>query len=217
MNTEITNRPFLDIVNRAAKSKATGPAQKLRERFVKAGDETIALCDVSPSMDDLVGSTHHSKFEHLAAALRDLMKGFPRLIIVAFSSTAATVNIADFEAHATNRRRGGYSSLPGCNIGGTMMGDALEYVARRWKPKKTILISDGLPDSEQHALDAVELLTGSIDTIYCGADADPAVAFLRSLSRAGIGTHVTWDGASELAPTLRHLAIEGPSKKAIEL
>ena len=217
MSTEITNRPLLDIVSRAAKAKAVGPAAKLRERFVAAGNETIALCDVSPSMDDLVGSTHHSKFEHLAAALRDLLKGFPNLIIVAFSSTAARVDIASFEAHASTRRGGGYSSLPGCSIGGTCMGLAIEYVAANWKPQKTILISDGLPDNENYALAAIEHLTGSVDTIYCGPDADPAVAFLRSLSRAGIGTHVTWDGASELLPTLRRLAIEGPSRKAIPL
>jgi uncharacterized protein with von Willebrand factor type A (vWA) domain len=219
MTTEIQH-PLLDIVNRALKSKATGPAAKLQERFQNAGSDVIALCDVSGSMWDFVGSTGTSKFDHLVAALKDVVKGFPKLVIVAFSSRAAKATVQDLEEEQLAKRgqmAGRYTVAPFDHLGGgTAMGFALEFVAHNWNPRKTILITDGQPDNENHALAAVELLTGAVDTIYCGPDADPAVDFLRRLSRAGAGTHVTWDSALELAPILRRLALPAP-KGAIQL
>lgn len=219
MTTDLLN-PLADVVNRALKSKATGPAAKLQERFAKAGTETIALCDVSGSMESFVGSSHSSKFDHLVAALEDVVKGFPQLVIVAFSSRAVKSDVATFKAHQKaikGASTGKWTPKPfDCLGGSTAMGDALEFVAANYKPRKTILITDGQPDDEDHALQAVELLTGSVDTIYCGPDADPGVDFLKRLSRAGVGTQVTWDGAAELAPVLRRLALPAP-KGAIQL
>ena len=205
MSKELSN-PLIDIVGRALKSKPSGTAAKMQERFVNAGQDVIALCDVSGSMDDFVGSTRKSKRDHLVAALKDVLQGFPKLVIVAFSSRARQARIQEMEADLAGQP-------VFCMLGGgTDMGGAIEYVAQHWKPRKTLLITDGVADDEDYALAAVEMLTGAIDTIYCGPDNDPSVSFLRKLSRAGVGLHVTWDGASELAPTLRRLALPEPKK-----
>jgi hypothetical protein len=213
MTTELTN-PLLDVVNRALKSKPEGPAAKLHERFANAGSDVVALCDVSGSMESYVGSTHASRFDHLVAALEDVVKGFPKLVIVAFSSRATVSDVASFKNQQQAIRKansGNWAPKPFDALGGsTDMGGALEYVAGRWKPRKTILITDGQPDDQWRALEAVELLTGSVDCIYCGPDADPAVDFLKRLARAGVGTQVTWDGTAELAPVLRRLALPAP-------
>jgi hypothetical protein len=60
MSKELSN-PLLDIVGRALKSKPVGPAAKMNERFTNAGKDVVALCDVSDSMQDFVGSTRKSK------------------------------------------------------------------------------------------------------------------------------------------------------------
>jgi hypothetical protein len=88
--------------------------------------------------------------------------------------------------------------------GGTNLAGALEVAARR-KPRKTIVISDGLPDSEIAALEAAERMTGAIDTIYCGPDEHPAVQFLQKLSRQTGGREVTWDGRHEISGIIRGL------------
>ena len=223
MTNEISS-PLLNVIANALKSQPVGPAAKLKQRFDNAGSDVIALCDVSGSMWDYVGSTGTSKFDHLVAALKDVVQGFPKLLIVAFASTAAETSVRGFEeeqrikhSHILANPQKAWCPAPfDCLGGGTNMGGGIEYVAARWKPRKTILITDGQADCDDHALQAVDLLTGSVDTIYCGPDSDPAVAFLRKLSRAGVGSHVSWDGAAELAPVLRRLALPAP-KGAIEL
>ncbi len=159
----------------------------------------MVLCDCSGSMSDLVGSSGISKFRHLQIALADLEQGFPALRLVAFASLAREVE--------------GSSGLPdpdkGMGLGNsTNLAGALE-VAAGWKPRRTIVISDGLPDSESNALDAAQRMTGAIDTIYCGPDAHPAVLFLQSLSRKTGGHAVVWDGRYEVCGVIRAL-IAGP-------
>jgi hypothetical protein len=216
MTTDLIN-PLQDVINQALKSKASGPAAKLQQRFANAGSDVVALCDVSGSMWDIVGRTGICKFDHLVAALKDVVVGFPQLAMVAFASRGVKATLADFELEMqqkhTQLRSGAFGHVPAPFDylgGGTDMGGAIEFVAGNWKPRKTIIITDGQAQDPNHALQAVDLLTGSVDTIYCGADADPAVDFLRKLSRAGVGTHVSWDGAVELAPVLRRLALPAP-------
>jgi hypothetical protein len=95
-------------------------------------------------------------------------------------------------------------------MGGTDLGKAIE-LASTFRPKKTIIISDGLPDSEVEASAAVDRITGEVDTIYCGPDSDPAIGFLRSLSRRGGGVHITWDGYrhKQLTPVVMGLLTAG--------
>ena len=192
--------PLADVVKRAAQSQVQGPAAKMKRRFADASLEVVVLCDLSSSMLDFIGNSGLRKYEHLAIALKDLMKSFPKVRLVVFNDLPRVLNVA--------------ADLP-YPAGGTAMAKALHFI-KKWKPRKTILISDGLPDDEQAALAAADQLTGAIDTIYCGPDEHPAVEFLRRLSRDTGGVQVTWDGyKGELASSVR--ALIAPPSDAIQL
>lgn len=77
--------------------------------------------------------------------------------------------------------------------GGTALHLALD-LAGTVRPLRTLVISDGQPDSEAAALTAAGAITGSIDVIYCGPDSDTAArAFLTRLARTGGGRYVHSD------------------------
>ncbi len=193
MPEELTS-PLLNIVKRLASTEIKGPAAEMKLRFTGVSDVIAVVCDCSGSMLDLVGSSGISKFRHLQIALADLQQGFPKIRLIAFGSIAKQVKSA--------------SDLPDPAIGAfgnsTNLAAALQ-MAGIWKPWKTIVISDGLPDDEDDALEAAANMTGSIDTIYCGPDAHPAVKFLASLSRRTGGTDVVWSGRYEICGVIRGL------------
>jgi hypothetical protein len=136
-------------------------------------DRIVILADVSPSMETRDGGTREGKtrFQLLQDALRNLPQG---VILIIFSGSAIQVNSA-----ADVRLDAGQ--------GGTALHLGI-LAAVPHKPVRTIIISDGEPDSEPMARDAVNKLTGIIDVVYCG---DPknatALNFLQSLARAGSG------------------------------
>jgi hypothetical protein len=184
--------PLQSIIKRLAGTDIVGPAAKRAQRFTDASDELVVLADCSGSMLDFIGSQGISKFEHLQIALEDVMLAWPRIKILAFASTFREI------ANAKDLPRAGLG-------GGTNLAGAIEYAAK-WRPRKTIIISDGLPDSEAEAIAAAQKITGAVDTIYCGPDAHPAVAFLRKLSREAAGIHFTWEGGrTSIAQTIRGL------------
>ncbi len=195
MSAEVTS-PLRDIIKRAAERQVEGPAGKMKQRFVDASDEIVAVCDCSGSMSDLIGSQNMTKWDHLKIALKDVLLLYPKIRIVAFASYAREVKLNDVPFPA----------------GGTDLGGGLE-AAIRFRPRKTIVISDGLPDNEQYALEAAEQLTGAIDTIYCGPDSHPAIDFLRQLSRDTGGVQVTWDGYKTLSSAVRGLLGPAPDAK----
>ena len=188
--------PLADVIRKAAQSTVEGPAARLKKRFENAGPDRAVLCDCSGSMADLVGSSGLSKYQHMVIALKDVLQSDPKIRLVAFASRAKAIPSPE--------------ELPNPMIGGalgsgTNLGDAL-LLAARWKPRRTIVISDGLPDSEDYALQAVDKLTGAVDTIYCGPDAHPAIQFLRKLSRSAGGSSYRWDGyPHELTTIIRGL------------
>jgi len=182
--------PLQEVIRRAAESKVEGPATKLRARFESASNEIVLLADCSGSMNDLIGSLGMTKAEHLQIALKDVLALYPKIRLIAFHSYAKEIATA--------------AELPK-PTGGTNLARALE-MAGRHKPRKTIVISDGLPDNQETALKAAEAITGAIDTIYCGPDQHPAVEFLNRLSRQTGGKQVTWDGyRGEISTAIRGL------------
>ncbi len=170
--------PLKSIINRLASTEVQGPAAQMKKRFADCSNAIVVLCDCSGSMDDGIGGLDLSKFEHLKIALEDILQTWPQIKLVAFSSLAKEVK--------------GPKNLPPPG-GGTDLARALLFAAK-WRPRKTIVISDGMPDHEGAALAAAQGLTGAIDTIYCGPDEHPAVEFLRRLSRECAGSSVVWDG-----------------------
>jgi hypothetical protein len=182
------------IIERLAKTDIKdGPAAQVRKRYTNASDVIAVLCDCSGSMTDLVGSSGISKFHHLQIALEDLQHGFPKIRLIAFGSTAKEFKTAKEipDPHRT------------APLGhGTNLTAALEMAARL-KPRKTIIISDGLPDESQGPIDIADTMTGSIEAIYCGPDGHPALAFLRSLCHSTGGSAVAWDGRGEISGVIR--------------
>ncbi len=177
MTTDLT-APLLDIVKRAGENKLEGLATKVKRRFVNCSDEILLVCDCSGSMDDLIGSADLTKWDHLKIAVKDVLLLYPKIRLIAFASFVREVKTVD--------------DLP-VPAGGTGLARALK-AAMRHRPRKTIIISDGLPDDEEEAIQVAGQLTGSIDTIYCGPDSHPAVEFLRKLAHDTGGIQVVWDG-----------------------
>jgi uncharacterized protein with von Willebrand factor type A (vWA) domain len=189
MPAEISS-PLQSIVKRLAATQVEGPAARLKARFEDATDNIVVLADCSGSMEDLIGSQNMRKCDHLRIALEDVLLAFPKIKLIAFHFTAKVITDA---ARLREPQ------------GGTNMAAALR-LAQKFKPRKTIVISDGLPDNERAALKAADELTGAIDTIYCGPDAHPAAEFLRKLSRSSGGVSVLWDGMrTGISQTIRGL------------
>lgn len=104
--------------------------------------------------------------------LADALKALPKEVrIIAFSNDAREVrSIAEVWPD-----------------GGTALHLGIDAAAR-FEPVRTIIISDGKPDSEDYARKSVDRLTGIVDVVYCGSPANPqARAFLESLARQGAG------------------------------
>jgi hypothetical protein len=181
--------PLADIIKRAAQTSVEGPAARMKKRFAAASEEIVVLADCSSSMWDLIGNSGLSKFQHLDIALKDVRAGYPEIRLIAFGNGAWEI------------KRG--SGLPPPK-GGTDMEAGLKLAAE-FKPRKTIVISDGLPDNEETALRAADELTGAVDTIYCGPDQHPAAQFLHRLSRSTGGVSATWQGYHQLAAGIRAL------------
>lgn len=193
MSTELSHA-LLSVIQKASETAVEGPTALRARRMKGASSATVVLADVSPSMVDVIGSSGLRKFDHLKIALQDVLKYHPNIRVVAFASQARDIK--------------NLNALPECGRalgGGTNLGDALRHIHND-RPRKTIIISDGLPDSESDATLAADILTGQIDTIYCGPDSHPAAAFLQGLSKRAGGESVVWDGYRDgIAPAIRAL------------
>jgi hypothetical protein len=188
--------PLQEIIRKAMESKAEGPIAKLRKRFDGCSPVIVALVDVSSSMNEGIGALGLSKYQHLQAALKDVFESHPRIKIIAFGWKARMVDNP--------------TQLPAPDDGDTDLAAGLALAARL-KPRKTIVISDGLPTNADRALKVAEKMTGSIDTIYCGQEShDEPIAFLRQLARETGGTEIVWDGyKASIGSTIRAM-LEAP-------
>lgn len=188
--------PLQDIIRKAMESKAEGPIAKLRKRFEGCSPVIAVLCDVSSSMCEGIGALGLSKYRHLEAALKDVFESHPHIKIIAFGWNARMVDDP--------------AQLPPPHDGDTDLAAGLALAARL-KPRKTIVISDGLPTDGDKALKVAGRMTGSIDTIYCGQEShDKPIAFLRQLARDTGGTEIVWDGyKASIGSTIRAM-IEAP-------
>lgn len=191
-STEVSS-PLADVIKRATQKKSSGAISKARAKIEKrmkgASDEILVVCDLSGSMEDPIGVGGVSKYEHLKIALADIKRSYSKVRVILFS-------------YGPQEWAGGPMPEPN---GGTNLAGALAF-ARKWRPKKTIIISDGVPDDEYAAQKEADAITGEVDTIYCGPDGHPAINFLRSLAHSTGGTSLNWDGyRSELASNIRGL------------
>lgn len=193
MPNELTNA-LKSVIQSAAKSLPThtGKTAAYRQRYQGATDRVLIVADTSASMAEPAGPSRR-KLDVLAEAISDL----PYAVI-------------EFNSSVHRRATGQAVVLE--PRGGTALHLALDEAAKD-RPAKTIVISDGEPDSEESALRAAESLTGVIDVIYCGPDGGPGLAFLGRLARSTGGQTVRCDlrrSPGLLLPTIRRLALPAP-------
>jgi len=193
--TNDLSRVFEGVIAQAAKTPhETGETRPFQRRLEGATDAVLILADVSSSMIEMAGARR--KADLLEEALAGVRFGRPQAHVIAFSSWPQEVH-------------------PGCPLpvpsGGTALHQALAYT-EPFRPRQTLVISDGRPDDEAKALSAADSLTGIIDVIYCGPDGDAeAIAFMRRLARAGGGRVVIHDvvKAARTGPAELTSAVKG--------
>lgn len=185
--------PFAGILKVAAGLPAqTGVVARMRQRLESAGSGQVVLADVSASMAGPATGE-----DRRIEVLRRALSGVAVARIVAFSDAPREV----YEA----------ASLPAPG-GGTALHLALDFAARL-SPGRTLVVSDGEPDSEEEALAAVDRVPGVIDVVYCGPAGNfRAQAFLARLARAGGGRYAAHDitrAPEQLGPAVRGLLGSG--------
>ena len=185
-----------DVVRRARDQPVDDPAKKLRERLEGASAETVMILDVSGSMMDALSGKR--KFDYVEIAAKDVWKYFPAIRTVVFDSISRV------------HRNG--APIP-FTKGGTALHLALRDAAK-FKPSRTIVVTDGHPDNAEQALQAAEKMTGRIDFIYCGPEGDDAAMnFLEKLARSTGGGSVRWDqGHPELLGGQMIRMLQAPNK-----
>lgn len=193
MSTLSKPNPFAGLLKAAAAlPKETGATTRFERRLTAAGSGQVILADVSASM---AGPVHGDALK--INVLRAALLTAPPARLIAFSGKPHEVD--------------GPSLLP-MPAGSTALHLALEHAALL-RPARTLVISDGEPDSEELALAAAEHVPGVIDVLYCGpADNLRARSFLSRLARAGGGRYATHDIGQvpeQLGPAVRGLLGSG--------
>lgn len=169
------SNPLEQILAQAAQLPDSGALKKVTVRINATGEHSVILFDVSLSMNELLPGGER-KIDILRSVFRH-PKG-DKEIAIAFSSIATI--IPDF------------ASIPHPN-GNTDLEQAIA-LATTYKPRATLVISDGMPDCEAKALNAAQKLTGVINCLFVGNEEDTgAIAFMRKLARLGCGQATVCD------------------------
>lgn len=196
MTKNLPANPLAGIIAAAAKTPAAGAIAKIKSRTTDASDAIVVVADVSSSMAEQAGA--RSKATILRESLESVMPAVPGARLIAFESTPHLIECP--------------KKLPKPE-GGTALHLALDLAAT-FRPRHTVVISDGHPDNRNLALAAAEKMTGTIDVIYVGPENDgDGLAFMRQLARStgGRATHHNLYQAPSLIPAMRQaLMIEGP-------
>ena len=154
----------------------------------------VVLCDCSGSMTG-------APIRRLREQLTEALEGVKGARIAFFSTGAKWVD--------------GPESLPDPD-GSTNLTAGLKLALSVW-PGTCLVISDGLPDDQESALEVAAEFPGEVSTIFCGNDESErdrrGLEFLRRLARVGGGcfAHRNLHGGLSITGSVRAmLAIEGP-------
>lgn len=146
--------------------------------------KAVVVVDISGSMSNRDGGDGHRRVDIAKMELAKLQKRMQGQIAV-----------VEFNYDARWRRDGSLGEPDG----GTNLRGALDYVAELVGPGlgrlQVIVVSDGLPDSQEDAIASARTMAGAgarLSTVYCGPDSgtesSSGKAFLRSLATAGAGS-----------------------------
>jgi hypothetical protein len=187
--------PLAAIIQQASRLPDSGMAANYHQR-IGTGNPDIwcLLLDTSGSMDaECKGK------ERRIDVLRKAVEGLDwrNYKLFTFDSVVAEITSPD--------------GLWRCG-GSTALDLALDRIVAL-KPARTVVISDGEPNSEPEAISSAKRLTGTISTIHIGDDRDrDAIAFMRKLAELGCGSTYIQDlgrGHVELSATIVALATGG--------
>lgn len=164
--------PLQVILDKAAKLPDTGQVAKVAKRINTDNKNLVIVIDLSGSMADPIESGK-SKISVLREAVAQVNSD----IAIGFNSKAFAVELGQIPDP----------------MGNTRLDLALE-LATHSNPRHTLVVSDGLPDSEANSLIAASKLPGTIDTLYIGRDDNQkAIAFMHLLAVIGCGHSQTCD------------------------
>ncbi len=191
--TDLVN-PLASIIQQAAQLPDLGIAANYQQRLESGNPDIFCLLlDTSGSMtSDCKGK--ETRIDVLRKAVESLDWQFYQMFT--FDNLCRKISSPD--------------ALMGCCGGSTDLALGLREIAKL-NPCKTILISDGEPNSEEDALAAAKELTGTISTVFIGDDGDKnAIAFMRKLATLGCGSTFVRDlgkGHMELSATIERLIL----------
>jgi len=180
-NTQIVQGSLSQIAAQNGKSIA--------ETFLNA--DVVILVDTSGSMNTCDARGGKPRYDVACEELKTLQSTLPgKIAVLAFSSDVQFCP----------------SGIPFQFDGMTDLGKALKFAkVADVTGMRFIVISDGEPDSEDHALNVAKTYKNRIDTIFVGSEGGAGQAFLKKLAKASGGQGVTSAQVKELAPTIAKL------------
>lgn len=157
--------------------------------------ETLTETAAVVVMADISGSMRGNKIERLKRELSRLWPELGKARLMSFADNPRWVD--------------GPNDLPPVG-GNTDLAAALTLAAGAW-PSEVVVISDGLPQDEQGALDAAQMIPGTISVLFIGDEMDQRGAdFMRRLALVGGGMFAHKDLG-------RSMAIEGTLRGMLAL
>jgi len=130
----------------------------------------ILICDVSGSMSEHDAPGHRRRIDALRDVVLQLRRDYPQIRLLAFASRPAWV-----------------VALPEPG-GGTALHLALDFARPAVKTESVVcLISDGLPDSTDAALEAARRFPARLNVFYVGPEGGLGQRFLQELAAASGG------------------------------
>lgn len=146
---------------------------------VREAENPFLLVDVSGSMSERMRNGK-TKIEALRQVVSDATRS-QRATLIAFGGR-------DGGAYVVN-------SVPQAG-GGTPLAEAID-LARTKEAGRCVVISDGMPDSQNAAMDAARAFGGQIDVVYVGDPSDDSIyggsAFLKRLAESTGGSEFNGD------------------------
>lgn len=181
----------------------SGAVRSLRDLIKKADmDGSLLLVDVSGSMSEVM-RTGERKIDALRAVVADV-RASVMVPTAAFGMWGGTQLVDDVPEPS----------------GSTPLHDAISF-GRAREAKHLVVISDGMPDSTEAAMEEARKFGGRIDAIYVGDDGGPGAKFMAELAAltGGSGSVGDLKEAKQLASTLKGLLGDGQTeqKGAIQL
>ncbi len=188
MNTQTS------IIPGSISAIAQQSGKSIAETFSAA--EVIIIVDTSGSMATNDSTGYKSRYDVACDELRKLQTSLPgKIAVLSFSDCVEFCP----------------SGIPTYQGGRTALDKALNYAKiADVEGVRFILISDGMPDSEEAALNVAKKYKNKIDVIYVGSEQSPyGRAFLQKLAACTGGSSVTAEAAKELAASVTYLLSAG--------